>query len=126
MCSGYRCAAIRWTGSTPLLGSDAVRGNLRCGLVFDLLGLGEYANPRVILDKSDKAHFMGKSPGGLSSPTGVLHSLLEPVSAALVALLVETDLPLTVPEDLASEAAALGLVKRAVPFALGPFVIRWP
>jgi hypothetical protein len=69
---------------------------------------------------------MGKSPAGLSSPSGVLHSLLEPVSAALVALLVETDLPLTVPEDLASEAAALGLVKRAVPFALGPFVIRWP
>ena len=38
-----------------------------------------------------------------------------------LALLAATDLVLTVPEDLAPEAAALGLVKRAVPFALEPF-----
>lgn len=38
-----------------------------------------------------------------------------------LALLAETDLVLTVPEDLAPEVAALGLVKRAVPFALEPF-----
>lgn len=70
--------------SGALLGSDAVWGNSRYGLVFDLLGLGEYANPLVILDELDKAQVMGKSSGGLSSPTGVLHSLLEPVSAAQV------------------------------------------
>ncbi len=70
--------------SSALLGSDAVWGNSRYGLVFDLLGLGDYANPLVILDELDKAQVMGKSSGGLSSPTGVLHSLLEPVSAANV------------------------------------------
>jgi ATP-dependent Lon protease len=70
--------------SGALLGSDAVWGNSRYGLVFDLLGLGEYANPLVILDELDKAQVMGKSSGGFSSPTGVLHSLLEPVSAAQV------------------------------------------
>jgi ATP-dependent Lon protease len=70
--------------SGALLGSDAVWGNSRYGLVFDLLGLGEYANPLVILDELDKAQTMGKTSGGFSSPTGVLHSLLEPVSAARV------------------------------------------
>ncbi len=70
--------------SGALLGSDAVWGNSRYGLVFDLLGLGEYANPLVILDELDKAQTIGKTSGGFSSPTGVLHSLLEPVSAAQV------------------------------------------
>jgi hypothetical protein len=70
--------------SGALLGSDAVWGNSRYGLVFDLLGLGEYANPLVILDELDKAQTMGKTSGGFSSPTGVLHSLLEPVSATQV------------------------------------------
>jgi hypothetical protein len=70
--------------SGALLGSDAVWGNSRYGLVFDLLGLGEYANPLVILDELDKAQTMGKTSGGFSSQTGVLHSLLEPVSAAQV------------------------------------------
>jgi hypothetical protein len=70
--------------SSALLGSDAVWGNSRYGLVCDLLGLGDYANPLVILDELDKAQVIGKTSGGLSSPTGVLHSLLEPVSAANV------------------------------------------
>ncbi|MBX3608658.1 MAG: AAA family ATPase [Hydrogenophaga sp.] len=70
--------------SSALLGSDITWGNSRYGLVFDLLGMGEYANPLVILDELDKAQVINKSSGGLSSPTGVLHSLLEPVSAANV------------------------------------------
>lgn len=70
--------------SAALLGSDATWSNSRYGLVFDLLGQGEYANPLVILDELDKAQSMGKTSGGFSSPTGVLHSLLEPVSAAQV------------------------------------------
>jgi DNA replication protein DnaC len=70
--------------SSALLGSDAVWGNSRYGLVFDLLGLGDYANPLVILDELDKAQVIGKTSGGFSSPTSVLHSLLEPVSAAQV------------------------------------------
>ena len=70
--------------SSALLGSDITWANSRYGLVFDLLGMGEYANPLVILDELDKAQVINKSSGGLSSPTGVLHSLLEPVSAASV------------------------------------------
>ncbi|MGC4395693.1 AAA family ATPase [Hydrogenophaga crocea] len=70
--------------SSALLGSDITWGNSRYGLIFDLLGLGEYANPLVILDELDKAQVISKTSGGISSPTGVLHSLLEPVSAANV------------------------------------------
>jgi len=70
--------------SSALLGSDSTWSNSRYGLVFDLLGLGDYANPLVILDELDKAQVLGKTSGGFSSPTGVLHSLLEPVSAAQV------------------------------------------
>jgi len=70
--------------SSALLGSDATWGNSRYGLVFDLLGLGDYADPLVVLDELDKAQVMGKTSGGFSSPTSVLHSLLEPVSAANV------------------------------------------
>lgn len=67
-----------------LLGSDITWGNSRYGLIFDLLGLGECANPLVILDELDKAQAVSKTTGGFSSPIGVLHSLLEPVSAAKV------------------------------------------
>lgn len=70
--------------SSALLGSDITWGNSRYGLIFDLLGMGEHANPLVILDELDKAQVISKTSGGLSSPTGVLHSLLEPVSAANV------------------------------------------
>jgi hypothetical protein len=90
--------------SSALLGSDAVWGNSRYGLVFDLLGLGDYANPLVILDELDKAQVIGKTSGGLSSPTGVLHSLLEPVSAANV-----RDISL----DLELDASQIGWIATA-------------
>ncbi len=70
--------------SSALLGSDMSWGNSRYGLVFELLALGDYANPVVILDELDKANSLATTSGALTSPTSVLHSLLEPVSAARV------------------------------------------
>jgi hypothetical protein len=70
--------------SSAFLGSEKTWGNSHYGLVFELLGLGDCANPVVILDELDKAQTMGSSSGRAMSPTTVLHSLLEPVSAAHV------------------------------------------
>ncbi|MGC4367033.1 AAA family ATPase [Hydrogenophaga sp. R2] len=70
--------------SAALLGSDMSWSNSRFGLVFELLALGDYANPVVILDELDKANSTSVSSGVLTSPTAVLHSLLEPISAARV------------------------------------------
>jgi SpoVK/Ycf46/Vps4 family AAA+-type ATPase len=69
--------------SSALLGSDLSWGNTRYGLVFEMLALGDHANPVVILDELDKAGRISSS-SGLASPTAVLHSLLEPVSALRV------------------------------------------
>lgn len=70
--------------SSALLGSDLSWANTRYGLVFELLALGDHANPVVILDELDKAGRSSGSSGSLTSPTAVLHSLLEPVSALRV------------------------------------------
>lgn len=70
--------------SSALLGSDITWSNTRFGLVFELLALGDYANPVVILDELDKANRGQISGGSLPSSTAVLHSLLEPISALRV------------------------------------------
>jgi ATP-dependent Lon protease len=70
--------------SSALLGSEQTWGNTRYGLVFEMLALGDYANPVVILDELDKACRGQGSGGSMQSPTAVLHSLLEPVSASKV------------------------------------------
>lgn len=70
--------------SAALLGSEQTWGNTRYGLVFEMLALGDYANPVVILDELDKACRGQGSGGSMQSPTAVLHSLLEPVSASKV------------------------------------------
>lgn len=67
--------------SSALLGSEITWSNTRYGLVFELLAMGDYANPVVILDELDKASRGQGSSGSMASPTAVLHSLLEPVSA---------------------------------------------
>lgn len=69
--------------SSALLGSDLTWSNTRYGLIFELLALGDYANPVVILDELDKSGRNGSSRE-LAPPTSVLHSLLEPVSASRV------------------------------------------
>ncbi|QKO20546.1 AAA family ATPase [Rhodoferax sp. BAB1] len=59
-----------------LLGSDKNWANTTYGSVFELVVLGEYANPVILLDEVDKA---SKRPEG--DPLASLHSLLEPVTS---------------------------------------------
>jgi len=66
--------------NAAFLGSDKKWGNSQMGLLFELIGLGEYANPMIILDELDKSS--RHNSGGLATQS--LHSLLEPVSAQTV------------------------------------------
>lgn len=66
--------------SSALLGSEATWSNSRTGLVFEELVHGDYANPVILLDELDKA----PSRDMRMNPVNVLHTLLEPVSAAHV------------------------------------------
>lgn len=62
-----------------LLGSDKNWANTTYGTVFELVVLGEYANPVILLDEIDKAS-KRREGDALAS----LHSLLEPVSSERV------------------------------------------
>ncbi len=67
--------------SSALMGSETTWSNSRVGLVFDEIVLGDYANPVILLDELDKA----SSDSAIRfNPVSILHSLLEPVSAARV------------------------------------------
>ena len=66
------------TGSR-LLGSDRNWANTTYGSVFEMVVLGHYANPVILLDEIDKA---SKRPEG--DPLASLHSLLEPVTSQRV------------------------------------------
>lgn len=66
------------TGSS-LLGSDKNWANTTYGSVFEMVVLGEYANPVILLDEIDKA---SKRREGDSLAS--LHSLLEPVTSGCV------------------------------------------
>lgn len=63
-----------------LLGSDNKWSNSQHGLLFELLVLGQHANPVIVLDELDKVQ-RGLNYG---TPLASLHSLLEPVSAQAV------------------------------------------
>jgi ATP-dependent Lon protease len=66
--------------ASALLGSDRHWANTRYGLLFDLLALGEHANPVVVLDELDKS--AGRDTR--YDPVAPLHTLLEPETAAHV------------------------------------------
>lgn len=66
--------------ASALLGSDRHWGNTRWGLLFEMLALGEYANPVIVLDELDKAARRETR----YDPLGPLHTLLEPSTAAHV------------------------------------------
>ena len=66
------------TAST-LMGSDRRWANTQVGLLFELVCLGEYANPIIVLDEIDKA-----SRERAWNPLAPLHTLLEPSTAAKV------------------------------------------
>ncbi|CAN5159792.1 hypothetical protein BH10PSE16_BH10PSE16_39560 [soil metagenome] len=63
--------------SATLMGSERRWSNTTFGVLFELICLGEHANPVVILDELDKA-----STGGEWNPLAPLHTLLEPSTAA--------------------------------------------
>jgi hypothetical protein len=65
---------------TALTGSDRHWSNTHFGLVFELLAMGEVANPVVLLDEIDKCS--NSRYGG--HPLASLHSLLEPGTASRV------------------------------------------
>jgi hypothetical protein len=66
--------------ASALLGSDRHWANTRYGLLFEMLALGDYANPVIVLDELDKAARQATR----YDPLGPLHTLLEPFTAAHV------------------------------------------
>jgi len=66
------------TGSS-LLGSDKNWANTTYGAVFEMVVLGDFANPVILLDEIDKA-----SKRREGDPLASLHSLLEPVTSGCV------------------------------------------
>jgi ATP-dependent Lon protease len=66
--------------NTVFLGLDKKWSNSQMGVLFELIGMGQYANPMLILDELDKASL--HHSGGPATQS--LHSLLEPVSARRV------------------------------------------
>lgn len=66
------------TAST-LMGSDRKWSNSQYGLLFELVCLGQFANPIIVLDEIDKA--VGERN---ANPLEPLHSLLEPTTSTKV------------------------------------------
>ncbi len=64
------------TAGSTLRGSDSYWGNSSTGLLFNLLCMGECANPVVLLDEVDKS-FSATSHAGID-PLAQLHGALEP------------------------------------------------
>lgn len=64
---------------SSLLGSDKHWGNTTYGSVFEMVVLGQYANPVILLDEIDKASRRREGDAVAS-----LHSLLEPVTSSHV------------------------------------------
>ena len=65
--------------AATLMGSDRRWSNTQVGLLFELVCLGQYANPVIVLDELDKARRERDW-----NPLGPLHTLLEPSTAAKV------------------------------------------
>lgn len=79
---GTVCRLCSWDGAasnTTLLGSDRKWGNSAIGVLFDLVCLGDCANPVLLLDELDK---VGRDTR--DDPLAPLHSLLEPSTAMQV------------------------------------------
>ncbi len=65
--------------AASLLGSERKWSNTQSGIVFNLVCLGEHANPILLLDEIDKARRLDGQ-----DPLAPLHSLLEPATASKV------------------------------------------
>lgn len=75
----HLCAMDASVSNSTLLGLDRKWSNSTPGILFDLLCLGDCANPVVLLDELDKAGRCSKD-----DPLAPLHSLLEPSTATRV------------------------------------------
>jgi len=64
-----------------LSGADKAWGNATTGAVFDLLAMGEYANPVICLDELDKCGTSISSNDVKRHPANELLTLLEPLTA---------------------------------------------
>lgn len=64
------------TTDAALVGTDKHWGNTHYGLLFEVIVLGDFADPVILLDEIDKAVTHEKS-----NPLGPLHTLLEPVTS---------------------------------------------
>lgn len=65
--------------AATLMGSDRRWANTQAGLLFELVCLGQFANPIIVLDELDKARRERDW-----NPLAPLHTLLEPSTAAKV------------------------------------------
>jgi ATP-dependent Lon protease len=65
--------------SATLMGSERRWGNTQFGAVFELICLGKYANPIIVLDEVDKIDSLREW-----NPLAPLHTLLEPSTAKCV------------------------------------------
>jgi len=75
----HLCSMDSSVSNASLLGLDRKWGNSAPGMLFDLLCLGDCANPVVLLDELEKVGRCSKD-----DPLAPLHSLLEPSTSARV------------------------------------------
>jgi energy-coupling factor transporter ATP-binding protein EcfA2 len=111
------------SGGSGLRGSDHYWGNSSTGLLFNLLCLGDCANPVILLDELDKSvvvHGVGQS-----DPLAQLHGALEPeTSRCLVDASVEVEMDASMVTYVATANAVRGvgapLLSRMEVFCIEP------
>lgn len=75
----HLCSMDGNVSNASLLGLDRKWGNSAPGVLFDLICLGDCANPVVLLDELEKVGRCGKD-----DPLAPLHSLLEPITSTRI------------------------------------------
>lgn len=123
---GSAHAAVQFdqpNGGSTLRGLDAHYGNSEPGLLFNLIALGEHANPVVLLDEVDKS--ATGSDRGNSNPLAQLLGALERETAGRIvdaSLDVEFDASLTTYIATANVQDGLGapLLSRMEVFSIAP------
>jgi ATP-dependent Lon protease len=111
------------SAGAQLRGSDKYWSNTEPGLLFNMICLGECANPVVLLDELDKSAGVG---GGRDvNPLAQLHAVLEPVTSRRlvdVSVEVEFDASLVTYIATANDARAVGvpILSRLEVFCIEP------
>jgi len=98
------------TAGSQLRGSDKYWGNSASGLLFNLICMGESANPVVLLDELDKSCVSGSR--GELDPLAQLHGALEPETSRRtldISTDIEFDASLTTYIATANTARGIGL-----------------